>query len=317
MSATVVPLDREVPPAERKRTLRAAPDPETTAERLLASSAARSYDPDEFVPWDQPLEEGKWFAPPELLSLYGTDLWDRMTPNQRIELSKQEMCSIAATGIWFEVILMRMLSRHVYDQDLISQHTAYSLTEIADECRHSKMFARMIRELDVPFHSVHPRVHELGRLMDTPLFDDTIGLGGTLYVEAILDRMQRAAWRDERVQPMIRAVSEVHVVEEARHMRLAVTEVQRALEDGIAWPRLQWLKASLPLVCGMATVSLIKPSVYRATGLDPHEARAAAASNPHFQETIRWAAEPTVATFRDLGLIDRWTEPIWKHYGMV
>ena len=79
----------------RKRTLRSAPDPEVTAERLLRSSAERSYDPDAFVPWDEPLVDGLWFAPPELLSLYGTELWGRMDEQQRIELSKQETCSIA------------------------------------------------------------------------------------------------------------------------------------------------------------------------------------------------------------------------------
>ncbi len=30
------------------------------------------FDPDKELDWDAPFEEGKWFWPPELVSLYGT-----------------------------------------------------------------------------------------------------------------------------------------------------------------------------------------------------------------------------------------------------
>lgn len=47
-------------------------DREQVAERLLESSAKHSYDPDTALDWDAPLEDGKWFWPPELVSLYDT-----------------------------------------------------------------------------------------------------------------------------------------------------------------------------------------------------------------------------------------------------
>ena len=59
-------------------------DREQVAARLLASSAKHSFDPDTELDWDAPLEEGKWFWPPELVSLYGTPLWKRMSEDQRI-----------------------------------------------------------------------------------------------------------------------------------------------------------------------------------------------------------------------------------------
>lgn len=49
-------------------------DREQVAERLLDSSAKHSFDPDTELDWDAPLEEGKWFWPPELVSLYDTPL---------------------------------------------------------------------------------------------------------------------------------------------------------------------------------------------------------------------------------------------------
>jgi len=45
---------------------------ETTAERLLRSSAARSYDPEVDIDWAAPLPEGKYYLPEHRVSLYGT-----------------------------------------------------------------------------------------------------------------------------------------------------------------------------------------------------------------------------------------------------
>lgn len=303
----------------RRRTPERAPDAEQTAARLLRSSEKFTLDPDVDIRWEQrdSTPDAPWFAPPELLTLYGTDLWDAMSHQQQVELSRHEMCAIAATGIWFEVILLRMLGRHVYDSDMLSDHCGYVLTEVADECRHSMMFARMIKVLDVEFHGPSSRTHELGRLMSTPLMHDAIAMGGTLYVEAILDRMQRVAMDDDRVVPLVRDVSRVHVVDEARHMRLAATMLQRDLEAGMGRVRHTWLKAALPLIAWTTTEELIGPSVYRAVGLDPREAMTARQANPNWRRTKRWAADTTLQTFRELGLLEGIGGPLWKATGLV
>ena len=66
-----------------------------------------------------------------------------MSPEQRIELGKHEVASVATTGLRFEAALMQMLLTEAYDETPASAHAQYALTEIADECRHSTMSARM------------------------------------------------------------------------------------------------------------------------------------------------------------------------------
>ncbi|CAO0834797.1 Diiron oxygenase OS=Streptomyces microflavus OX=1919 GN=G3I39_29670 PE=4 SV=1 [Streptomyces microflavus] len=65
-------------------------DREQIAARLLESSAKHSFDPDTELDWDSAVEEGKWFWPPELLSLYDTPMWHRMSEEQRLDLSRHE-----------------------------------------------------------------------------------------------------------------------------------------------------------------------------------------------------------------------------------
>src|SRR5947208_2962492 len=138
-------------------------DREVTGARLLATSARTYYDPDLDIDWDAPLVPDKAFMPLERTSLYGTELWDRLSDEQRIELSRHEIGSIASTGLWFEIILMQLLARYVYDLDPRSAHAQYALTELGDETRHTIMFAKAVQRCGVPAYRPPRVIHELGR----------------------------------------------------------------------------------------------------------------------------------------------------------
>ena len=283
---------------------------DTASGRLLRSSARMSYDPDVDLDWDAPLAEGLWFMQPERLSLYGTAMWDRLTDEQRIELSRHEVASIASVGLWFELILMQMMARELYDADHTSDRTHYALTEMGDECRHSIMFGRAIARCGVPAYGPSAHVHRLGRGFKA-VASGVSAYASILVAEEILDRWQRELMRDERVQPLIRMVSRVHVLEEARHMTFAREEVERAV------PTLS--RASLALhrtltaqTGFMVARTLVNPQVYAAVGLDPREARRQALGNPHYQETLAWMGERVLSFLDDQGLIGAAQRPVWR-----
>ena len=123
----------------------------------------RSYDPDVEIDWAAPFIDGLYFVPPHRSTLYGTPLWDGLTEEQRITLTRHEVASIASLGIWFETILMQLLIREYYQQDPTSAHAQYALTEIADECRHSVMFGKMIDRLGCPVYRPGGVNEALGR----------------------------------------------------------------------------------------------------------------------------------------------------------
>ena len=173
-----------------------ADDRERTAERLLRSTAARAYDPELDIDWGAPLVEGASFMLPERCSLYGTAVWERLTPEQRLTLCRHEAASVASVGLWFEHILIRMLARLAYNGDPTSARVQYALAEIAEECRHSTMFARMIERMGVPAYGVSPRVHRLGRVLPFLARGEAIW-GATLLGEEIPDRLQREMVEDE------------------------------------------------------------------------------------------------------------------------
>ena len=280
------------------------------ATRLLGSSARMSYDPDIEIDWEAPLVDGLWFMQPERMSLYGTPLWDSLTEAQRVELSKHEVSSIASVGLWFELILMQMMARELYDADHTSARTHYALTELGDECRHSIMFGRAIEKCGVPAYGATRHVHRLGRGFKA-VASGVSAYASILVAEEILDRWQRELMKDERVQPLIRMVSRVHVLEEARHMTFAREEVERAV-PALSRPALA-LHRTLTAQTGlMVARTLVNPRVYAAVGLDPREARRQALGNPHHQATLAWMGERVLAFLDEQGLIGAAQRPVWK-----
>ncbi|MEO9238668.1 MAG: diiron oxygenase, partial [Jatrophihabitantaceae bacterium] len=163
-------------------------DRQTTATRLLIASTENSFDPMTELDWDAELVPGLWFAPKHRLSLYGTELWDSLTEQQQIELSKHEVASIMQVGLWFEIILMQMMLRYAYDLDARTPHAQYALTEIGDETRHSVMFGRAADRLGVPRYGAPRLLHQLARVYKATAGGPAM-FAPVLVAEEILDRL--------------------------------------------------------------------------------------------------------------------------------
>lgn len=284
---------------------------ERTAERMLRSSARKSYDPAVDIDWNAPLEPDKTYLPEHRVSLYGSELWEHMPDGQRHELAKQEIASVTSFGIYAESILMHLLLNVVTDGDPTSGHAQYALTEIADECRHSTMFGRSIEKVGVRPYRPPKAVRALLRLVAlTPTSPYTFA--GTLLVEEILDRLQREMMHDENVQPHIRMVNQIHVLEEARHIGYAREELRRLVaKSGRASMAVN--RVALAVTALATSRLLIDPRAYKRAGLDPTQARKAALANPHYQETLRWMAERLVRYLDEVGMLKgRLTTNLWR-----
>ncbi len=285
-------------------------DRDVTAERLLDSSMRNSYDPDVDVDWDAPLVEGKAFMPEERVSLYGTPLWDGLSEEQRITLTRHEVASIAGLGVWFETILMQLLLREYYKQDPTAPHAQYALTEVADECRHSQMFARMVATAGVDPYGPRESIRRLGKLFSVVSWGPA-AYGAILVAEEVLDRLQREQANDERIQPLMRQVNRIHIMEEARHVSFARDEVTRGMAE-LSRGEKAYQRFIIAFISMFVVRSLINPKVYAAVGIDPREGHRAALANPHHREMIRWAGEKIMAFLDEAGMIGAPGLTLWR-----
>ncbi|MEV5823987.1 diiron oxygenase [Spirillospora sp. NPDC052242] len=290
-------------------------DREVVAERLLRTSRKHSFDPEVDVEWDAPQDPDVFYLPPRLVSLYETPLWDVMSHRQRVELSKHEVCSIASFGIWSEMLLMQSLVMHAYRKRYDSEHVAYALTEIADECRHSTMFARMVRTCGLRTHRPRAAEFQAAKLFGA-VYDPMPMFAGTLVVEEFTDAFQRLTFPDEDVQPMVRQVTRIHVIEEARHIKYAREELKRLVARA-APVRRRAAAYGLAQATRFMASQVIHPSCYTAVGLDPKVARRAAAESAHRRETLAWAFRKCTAFFDEVGFLDGRARGVWERTGLL
>ncbi len=280
---------------------RTALDADDELARLLTSSQKLSYDPQTEVDWDTPLDPAHYGLNPEWSTLYGTELWDELTQEQRVALTRHEVGSIMSTGIWFEMILQQMLLREQYTADVTGSEFQFALTEIADECRHSLMFARACQAMDVPHYVPARPVVEAARGLKS-LAKAEVAYGAILVAEEILDVMQRDWMRGEDVLPIVRTTSKIHVVEEARHMKFARHEIREHLAGAGSLRRRQsaWVIATAAYVI---VKSMVNPKVYENVGLDRTRALAAAKDNEHHHNLMRLSCVHLMDFLSEVGLL--------------
>jgi hypothetical protein len=317
MTSTAVE-DRTRPTGSSAVTVGASRDAsvdEVVARRLLESAAELSYDPSIEVDWDAPVPDDKYGLNPEWSTLYGTPLWDEMTEAQKVTLTKHEVCSIMSTGIWFEMILQQMVLRDQYVRNHGKAEFQFALTEIADECRHSIMFARACTAMGVPAYFPTKLSVELGRGFKA-LARSEAAYAGILVAEEVLDVMQRDWMRGENVQPIVRATSKIHVVEESRHMKFARQEVRDALA-GVSQARRNASALLIAIAAHVIVSNMVNPAVYAAAGLDTERALAAAKANPHRRAMMRTSSRHLMDFLGEMGLLTRPAKVVYRRLSML
>jgi hypothetical protein len=292
-----------------------APTREEFADRLLKGSVKKSYAPAVDIDWDAPLEPGKFFLPPRMCTLYGTPLWESMTNEHRIEVTRQELINILSAGIWFENILNQALLRDMMHENPTANTTHYKLTELGDETRHMVMFGKAIDRMGgVP---VRPKFYQRVVINTLPkLFRGSVLWGAALVGEEIFDALQRQILDDPELQPIVKQVMRIHVTEEARHIQFARDGLRQQVP---AMPR--YRRAYLANLHGIGgpfyRYLFTVPLVYRRIGLDAGDTRRMARANPNFHAACRSAFAPLAAFFEEVGLMGRLGRRMWRRAGFL
>jgi len=249
-------------------TERAAPRRPPTSyaaqvEALSRASVHKYYRAFHDIDWDAP-ENSIDPTDPRLelraASPLGQSAWYRALPAvERARLGLEMTCQIVKFGIGFEANLTRGLSEFAGSLPNRSPEYRYALHELIEESQHSLMFQQLIDQSGtdpVPAGRVETEFARLvarsGESFPTLFF--FFVLSGELFIDA----ENRAQLVDER-HPLLRRVLQIHVTEEARHVRFA----ELYLRENV--PRLGRLARTsialvLPFVLEAAQRSMLMPA---------------------------------------------------------
>ena len=167
-------------------------------------------------------EDPRWELPAD--SPLGATEWYRSQPaGVRSRIGLNMSAGFTYTGRIFEGVLSRGLLRFAATQPHGSLEYRFAYHEVIEEAHHSLMFQEFVNRSGMPvpivdddFINATAQVAEYGTTFPELLF--IYALGG----EDPIDHAQREGYRQgtER-HPLIQRISQIHIVEEARHVAFA------------------------------------------------------------------------------------------------
>lgn len=281
-------------------------------ERLIRISKEKPLIPEEFVPWEEEAGEDHLFLPEKIVSSEGLPFYDKLTPWQKRELGRHEMVQVMYSYAWSEGLFCLFINRHVLDLSPDSLEYRFLIRELIEEFRHQDMFASTIRRLEGK--PIMPtRQHNFwGKLTVKYMPASWVFMSG-LSVELITDVYGKMIRRDKGIYEVLRKVSELHHIEEGRHIVFTASWLRQFTEKAHFIKRTWFSIIVLFNIFFMRTL-YVKQEIYERIGVEnPRECYKQAKKHfkPRFAEHCLADAIEFVESWNGFNFI---TRPLWRRF---
>ncbi|MCW2887910.1 MAG: hypothetical protein JWL58_4772 [Streptosporangiaceae bacterium] len=285
-------------------------------ERLNTASGRRVIEPDADVLGEFGVSQ---IIPDDLLSTAGLRL--DLTAEQKSRLAREELASMMRIGIAFEAVLMAGFAyRLALAPDVTDPRFTYALHEIGEETRHSRLFARVVAQLEPEQRNpIDGRLSRRirGRMMPLilrrPATLDALVLGG----EEVPDLLQKLVAEHPDADDYLRRISLYHRQEEARHLAYARTTVAEHYRS-TGWTDRFAVRWIVPGAIAFMFDMMVHPLVYPTIGLPALKTWFAARRSPNRVELRRQACRSVLKALLDSGVFRAGHVPYaWRRHCAV
>jgi hypothetical protein len=186
-------------------------------ERLIRISKERPLMPETYIPWQLEPVADDIFLPEILTSLQGLEIYDTLTPEQKLELGRHELVQVIASYAWGECLFCLFMTRHILTLPLDNVEHRFLLRELIEEFRHQEMFGQAIAKLGgkpITQSGIHKF---LGEFSNKYLPADFLFMG-SVSVELVTDIYGNHARKSPNIYPVLKKMFDLHNIEEARHI---------------------------------------------------------------------------------------------------
>jgi P-aminobenzoate N-oxygenase AurF len=275
-----------------------------TVEQLHTSSVRNFVNPYTFLDWPALIDPSAWYTSPELVSLYGTDVWAGLDDTTRKRLAFCEAINFFSLNVYGERQQMEGLARRLYagDNHHISKYLHHFLDE---ENKHNVVFAEFCLKYAgklYPHRSLS--LHREYAVSE----EDLLFFARILIFEEIAVAHNAAMAKDRRLADIARSINRFHHVEEMRHLRFGRVIV-RDLWDRFSpvWSRevSERVREEIAAFLRATWLQYYNASVYRDAGVpDPFRLRAAAFDHPAARSHRAVLSERCVKFFQSIGILE-------------
>src|ERR1700712_4429503 len=186
-------------------------------ERLIKISKEHPLMPETYIPWQLEPEAYDIFLPEVLASLQGLEIYDTLTPIQKLELGRHELVQVISSYAWGECMFCLFMTRHILT---LPQHDAehrFLLRELIEEFRHQEMFGQAIQKLGgQPI--AQSKLHKFFGMFSNKYLPADYLFMGSVSVELVTDVYGNHARRAPNIYPVLKKMFDLHNIEEGRHI---------------------------------------------------------------------------------------------------
>ncbi|MEP6616263.1 MAG: diiron oxygenase [Ginsengibacter sp.] len=186
-------------------------------ERLISISKNKPLLPESFIPWNVPATPAENYLPTQLVSLYGLPEYDQLSGIQKRELGRHEVVQAMYSYGWTEALFCMFMNRYILSLKTQSVEYRFLLRELIEEFRHQEMFNRAIEQLEGDA-LLPSKIHKFLGLSTVRFFPPDVVFISCLAVEMMADLYGDHLRKGENIYPVLKKVSELHNIEEARHI---------------------------------------------------------------------------------------------------
>jgi hypothetical protein len=283
---------------------------QTLFERLIRISKEKPLNPDTFVPWQTDFVDGNIYLPEKLVSLAGLPIYDTLTPFQKQELGRHEVVQAMYAYCWSEGLFCVFMNRYILNRDPQDIERQFLIRELIEEYRHQEMFANAILKMDGKPIGLG-RIQRFLGSFTAKFMPDGVLFMSCLAIEMMADMYGEAIRKDNDSYPVLRKISQLHNIEEARHI-LYTQAVLKRYTGGLGFLGRSYYSLLVMGNMRFFQTIYVRSEIYERIGLaNPKAVRRQAFG--HYQEKFARECLDSVKELVDSFNGFNWlTRPIWK-----
>lgn len=199
----------------------------TESVKKLCDASVKSYlNPYSYIEWPEQVDLNQWFISPELISIYGTPVYEGLDDETRRNLSFYEAVNFFSLNIHGEKNLVEGLAHRLYSKSFC-EFSEYLHHFLDEENKHMIYFGGFCRRYAGKIY----RDRKLAVAREyAPGEEDFLFFARVMIFEEIVDAYNVRVAGDERVEKTARQINKIHHLEEARHLVFGRQIVQYLFE---------------------------------------------------------------------------------------